>query len=109
MYISGILVSTANNFYPYKFIFEVEYSLGSDSKATWVPCMGYELETNPKDSGLPIFKQRMKAQLDTTEPTPVYSPLCIDFFNSEKFLLPNTNMRLRLSRSQMLLFIGSGW
>ncbi len=97
--LNGTSISNANGYYAHKAFLETEFTLGSDSKATWVFCAGYSLEETPGDFTQPVFQQRLKTGLAGGNMC-LYGPLCVDFFNSEKLLIPDTSLRIKLTRNR---------
>ena len=99
IYLNGTPISNSNNFYAHAAFIETEYSLSSDCKNSWVKCQGYSYETNPNDFTSEVFKNRHHFQVTRENPTCLYGPLCVDFFNCEKLLVPDNVLRIKLTRA----------
>ena len=100
LFLQGVQVSTANNLYPHKALIETETSHPPECKNGLLVCQGYEYEVDPSaiETG-DTFKKRRTALKTNGGVVQLYGRLAIDFLGTDKFLLPDVEMRLRLTRA----------
>ncbi len=95
--LNGVQVSTANNLYHHKAYIDTEMSHGTDSKATWLECQGFDYEETPDDPESIKGDQRVPREDGAS--VSLYGRFDIDLFNSEFYLLPGVNIRIKLVRA----------
>ena len=101
VFLDGILVSTSNNAYHHAAFVETELTTDLDAKATWARCQGYEYQAD-KSTEEEIEKwkdEKCKEAKASKNKLKLVGAPHIDFFESEKLLLPGITLHLRLHRS----------
>jgi transposase-like protein len=94
--------------YPYKSFIETHYSFGEDAKKTHLRCEYYEKETNGKEETFEITGAAGTLNtrfvnghtLCTNGEFSFSSLLHIDFFHSQKYLIPGTDLKLKFIRHE---------
>lgn len=99
LYLQGVQVSTTNNLYAHKTLIETELSHPTECKKTILRCQGYAFEDDPGDTRDGEAFESRRASVKDRQPIHLYGNIAIDFFGTDKFLLPDVEARIRLIRS----------
>lgn len=95
---NNTLIYTSNGLYAHKALIETEMSHTQGSKESLLYCQGYTYEADPGDSTTAPFAARQELTKNSTVLS-LYGRLAIDVFNNDKLLIPNTNLRIKLLRT----------
>lgn len=95
LYFNGEQVYNSNGLYAHKALISTEFLASRPENSGILSCQGYEYEENP--GNLDDFADRKTNALDGIS---LYGRLSIDAFSCDKFLLPNTRVRIKLIRSR---------
>lgn len=98
LFLNGVQVSNANNLYPHKVQVETEVSHPTSCKEGILVCQGYQYESDPSDitDGESFKKRRKTANSGLIH---LYGRLAIDFLSTPLYILPDVEMRIRLTRA----------
>ena len=104
---NGKLISHSNNCYLHAAFIETELTTDTEGKETWAKCQGYDYLPKSKEQDQAFNK--LYADFDRRKEctAELYGALHVDFFDSEKLLVPGVTLHLRLFRSSnnTLLFM----
>ena len=92
------LVYSSNGHYPHKAMIQSETSFSGGTKATLLECQGYSYEETPGTFTGDTFVNR-KAKTATSSEVHLYGKLAVDLLNCDRLLIPNTNVRITLIKS----------
>ncbi len=101
VFFSGREVYSANNMYAYRAFLETELNHGWDAKSSHLQAAGYE-EDKPGTGidGADNAGLKLRAKpYERSATVELVAPIHCDVFMQEKFLLPNMDVRLELSRN----------
>ena len=96
--VNNTLVYTSNGHYPHKCMIQAEVSHTRSTKDSILECQGYSYEDDPSDLTSAVFTER-KTKTDTSSEVHLFGKLGVDFFNCDKLLIPNTDIRITLIKS----------
>ena len=96
--INNTLVYTSNGHYPHKCLIQTEVSHTRSTKDSLLECQGYSYEPEPNNLAHATFVAR-KEKTDLSTDVHLFGKLGVDFFNCEKLLIPNTDIRITLIKS----------
>lgn len=100
LFLQGVQVSSANNLYPHKAQIETETSHPPDCKNGILVIQGYEYEEDPADFGEGIaFQNRRTLLANQKGVLHLLGSPAIDFLGTDKFILPDVEMRIKFTRS----------
>ena len=94
----GVQLSSSNNLHAHKAQIETELSHPPKCKEGLLTCQGYTFEDQPSTFGSEPFIAR-KNSIKARKKLYLYGQLSVDFFGTEKFLLPDVEILLRLTRA----------
>ena len=98
-FINNTMVYNANGLYPHKAQISNEFTSSSVSNKGILACHGYSFEEYPDAFDMHPFTDRANS-LGTGITFSLYGRLAIDLFTCEKFLPPNTKVRIKLIRAR---------
>ena len=98
VFLQGVLIYSANANYPHKAYIETELSHTEACKNTWLITQGYNYEKEPSTADNAAMVARRAANADGAW-NDFYGRLAVDFFNTDKFLLPGVTLRIKLVRA----------
>ena len=99
VYLNNQQVYNSNGLYGHKALISNEFNASTRNNEGILACHGYEFEKEPSDFEKSPFIDREEEPLLKNGFT-YYGKLAIDLFQCEKFLLPNTKVRLKLIRAR---------
>ena len=99
VYFNNTMVYNANGLYPHKAQISNEFNSSAVSKKGILACHRYSFEEYPDEFDMHPFTDRANS-LGTGITFSFYGRLAIDLFTCEKLLLPNTKVRIKLSRAR---------
>lgn len=92
------LVYSSNGHYGHRSYIQAETSHSRSTKDSVLACQGYSYETDPSDLKTDAFKAR-RTLTTLSEECELFGKLGVDFFNCDKLLIPNTEMRITLLKA----------
>ena len=98
VFVNNTQIYNSNNLYPHKAFISNEFNGAHAEYKGLLQCHGYQFESSVADTTKGVFLARSNALVggDIT----LYGKLSVDFFTTEKLLLPKTKLRLKLIRSR---------
>lgn len=100
-------IYSANGQYAHKAMLQAETSFTSGTKLSLLSCQGYSYEETPGDQTTAAFVAR-KATTALSAENVFVGKLMVDAFNCDKLLVPNTDIRITLTKSHPHFCMVSG-
>ena len=99
VYLNNQQVYNSNGLYGHRALISNKFNASTRNNEGILACHGYECEKEPSNFDKSPFIDR-EEELLLKNGTTHYGKLAIDLFQCEKFLLPNTKVRLKLIRAR---------